>query len=91
VLRFLREMRENAGMIGQIVQAPGRGAAGRLAELDGDVEGDLMVVLVATPPPRLQRVNETGVDKFLDRFMRNVAVAFASLRARPIRSSALGL
>src|SRR5437879_2180989 len=49
VLRLVREMRENAGMVAEVVQAPGRRAAGRAAELDGDVEGDLVVVLVAAP------------------------------------------
>ena len=37
-------VRQDAGVVAQVVEAPGRRAAGGLAELDGDVEGDLVVV-----------------------------------------------
>ena len=100
VLRFFREKRHDAGVVGQIIQAPGRGSAGRFAEFDGDVEGHLVVVLVAAPALGLQRVDQTGVDKFLDRHKWNLAVAlgferpFAQFRckrrARPTNSSAVG-
>ena len=49
VLRLLGEMRQDAGVVAEVVEAPGRRAAGRAAELDRDVEGDLVVVLVAAP------------------------------------------
>ena len=86
VLRLFREQRQHAGVIGQIIQAPGRRAAGRFAELDGDVERHLVVVLVTAPAFRLQGVNEAGIDIFLDRFARNLRSrsalhrAFAQLR-----------
>ena len=81
VLRLLREVRQDAGVIAEIVQAPGRRAAGRFAELDGDVEHHLVVVLVAAPALGLQRVDQAGVDVFLDRLARNVAVALGLDRA----------
>ena len=53
-----------------------------MAELNGDVEGDLVVVLITAPSLGLQGVNETGVDEFLDRLARDVAVESGPYRAR---------
>ena len=81
VLRFFGKQRQHAGVIGEIVQAPGRGAAGRFAELDRDIESDFVVVLIAAPAFRLQRVDQSGVDEFLDRLLRDIAVALRLDRA----------
>src|SRR5690242_3982640 len=59
------------------MQAPGRRSASRFAKLDGDVEGDLVVVLIPAPALGLQGVNETGVDIFRDRLKRNLTVALS--------------
>jgi hypothetical protein len=59
-------MGQDAGVIGEVVQDPGRGGAGRLAELDGDIESNLVIVLVAAPALRLQHVDQTRIDIFLD-------------------------
>ena len=93
VLRLFGEQRQHAGVVGEIIQAPRRRAAGRFAKLDGDVERHFVVVLVAAPALRLQRVNEPGIDEFVDRLLRDVAVAlgphgaFAQLSA-PARARA---
>jgi hypothetical protein len=76
VLRLVGEMREYAGVIGEIIEHPRRRGACRFAELDGDIERHLVVMLVTTPPFGLQRVQQTGADIFLDRLARKVAVAF---------------
>src|SRR5262245_33321894 len=81
MLRLVGKMREDAGVVAQIVQAPGRGAAGGAAELDRDVEGDLVVVLVAAPTFRRDGADQAGVDIFLDRLVRNVAVTLGLDRA----------
>ena len=81
VLRLLGKVREDAGVVAEIVQAPGRGAAGRAPELDGDVEGDLMVVLVAAPALGHDGADEAGIDVLLDRLARDVAVALGLDRA----------
>ena len=81
VLRLVGEMREDAGVVAEIVQAPGRRAAGGAAELDGDIERDLVVVLVAVPALGHDRAHEAGVDIFLDRLARDVAVALGLDRA----------
>ena len=76
VLRLVGEMREYAGVIGEIIEHPRRRGACRFAELDGDIERHLVVMLVTTPPFGLQRVQQTGADIFLDQLARKVAVAF---------------
>ena len=81
VLRLVREVREDAGMVAQIVQAPGRRAAGRAAELDGDVERDLVVVLIAAPALGHDGADQAGIDVFLDRLPRDVAIALGLDRA----------
>src|SRR5262249_24331371 len=83
VLRLVGEMRQDAGVIAEIVQAPGRGAAGRAAELEGDVELDLVVVLVAAPALRHDRAQEPGIDVFLHRLEWNIALALGPDRALP--------
>ncbi len=81
VLRLVGEMREDAGVVAEIVQAPGRRAAGGAAELDRDIERDLVIVLVAVPALGHDRAHEPGVDIFLDRLARDVAVALGLDRA----------
>ena len=92
VLRLFREQRQHAGVVGKIIQAPGRRTAGGFAKLDGDIKRHFVVVLVTAPALRLQRMNEPGVDEFVDRFLRDIAVAlgahcalaqFRRQRARP--------
>ena len=81
VLRLFGKMRQDAGVVAEIVQAPGGRATGRLAELDRNVERDLVVVLVAAPALGLQRMDQAGVDVFVDRLLRDVAVALRLHRA----------
>src|SRR5262245_64579674 len=81
VLRLVGKVREDAGMVAEIVQAPGRRAAGRAPELDGDVEGYLMVVLVAAPALGHDGADEARVDVLLDRLARDIAVALGPDRA----------
>ena len=81
VLRLVGEMREDAGVVAEIVQAPGRRAAGGAAELDRDIERDLVIVLVAVPALGHDGAHEPGVDIFLDRLARDVAVALGLDRA----------
>ena len=78
VLRLFREQRQHAGMVGKIIQAPRRRAAGGFAKLDGDIERHFVVVLVTAPALRLQRMNEPGFDEFVDRFLRDIAVALGA-------------
>src|SRR5260370_12527347 len=77
VLRLFRKMRQDASMVAKIVQAPGRGPASRFAELKGYVERNLMIVFVTAPALRLKDVNQTGSKVFVNRFLRNVAIAFS--------------
>jgi hypothetical protein len=70
-------MRQDASMVAKIVQAPGRGPASRFAELKGYVERNLMIVFVTAPALRLKDVNQTGSKVFVNRFLRNVAIAFS--------------
>src|SRR5262245_62824726 len=81
VLRLLGEMREDAGVVAEIVEAPGRRAAGRAPEHDRDVERGLVVVLVATPALGHDGADEARLDVLLDRLTRDVAVALGSDRA----------
>ena len=62
-------------MVGQIVQHPSRRCAGRPAEFDGNVERNFVVVFVAAPALRLQHVDQAGVEIFLDRLARDLAIA----------------
>jgi hypothetical protein len=81
MLSFVGEVREDAGMIAEIVQAPGRGAAGRAAKLNGDIERDLVIVLIAAPALRHDGADQAGIDVFLDRLARDVAIALGAKRA----------
>ena len=74
MLRFLGEVRQNGGVIGQIVQHPGRRCAGRSAELHRDVESHFVIVLVTAPAFGLQHMNEPGLDIFVDRLLRNFPI-----------------
>ena len=75
VLRFVGKMRQDAGVVAEIIEAPGRRTAGRSAQLDRDVEGDFVVMLVAAPALRHDGAHQAGVDVLLHRLARNVAVA----------------
>src|SRR5438874_4884976 len=67
-------MRQDTGMVGKIVQTPGRRSAGRFAELDRNIERNLVVVLVTAPAFWLERVNQAGGKVFVDRLLWNVAI-----------------
>ena len=82
VLRLVREMGRNAGVIGGNSSRPRpMEAQVDFAELDGDVERDFVVVLVAAPALGLQGMDQAGLDIFLDEFPRNIAVALGLERA----------
>ena len=81
MLRLVGEVGENAGVIAQVIETPRRRAAGRAAELDRDVEGHFVVVLVAAPPLRHDGAQQAGRDVFLHRLERDVALALGTHRA----------
>ncbi len=76
VLRLVGKMRKDAGVVAEIVEAPGGRAAGRPSELDRYVELDLVVVLVAAPALGHDGPDQPGIDVLFDRLARDVAITF---------------